>query len=217
MCITPIPNYETLIVFTQYLPQTIGSPQIIVLEYQLRDLILAFMFLRLIQAISTFENYTQYSDPISLKVCYNYGFKSDSTFALKCQLATDPSGTIIRMFVITVTVLAYVLRIFEIPFYRANETLNNDMDHYFNAIWLTLITLTTVGYGDIAPKTDAGKLVMIFTAIFGAFLISMMVLAVAKIFDLNQNQHKALRHIRMSRSAAKLITSFSRYFLAKKK
>ena len=121
------------------------------------------------------------------------------------------------MFVITVTVLAYVLRIFEIPFYRANETLNNDMDHYFNAIWLTLITLTTVGYGDIAPKTDAGKLVMIFTAIFGAFLISMMVLAVAKIFDLNQNQHKALRHIRMSRSAAKLITSFSRYFLAKKK
>jgi voltage-gated potassium channel len=92
------------------------------------------------------------------------------------------------MFIATVAVLAYLLRIFEIPFYRANETLNNDMDYYFNALWLTLITLTTVGYGDIAPKTNAGKVVMVITALFGSFLISMLVLAVGKVFDLNQNQ-----------------------------
>ncbi len=37
---------------------------------------------------------------------------------------------------------------------------------YVDAIYFTAITLTTVGYGDFAPQTDAGK---IFTAVY-AFL-----------------------------------------------
>ncbi|HSE29017.1 MAG TPA: potassium channel family protein [Candidatus Saccharimonadales bacterium] len=37
---------------------------------------------------------------------------------------------------------------------------------YIDAIYFAAMTLTTVGYGDIAPQTDAGK---IFTAIY-AFL-----------------------------------------------
>jgi len=91
------------------------------------------------------------------------------------------------MFVLTVAVLSYVLRIFEIPFYRANETVNNEMDDYFSSVWLTIITLTTVGYGDISPKTKAGKITIVVIAIFGTFLISLVVLAVAQIFDLSQN------------------------------
>ena len=63
------------------------------------------------------------------------------------------------MFVLTVAVLSYVLRIFEIPFYRANETVNNEMDDYFSSVWLTIITLTTVGYGDsdLLPTGDFEK------------------------------------------------------------
>ena len=34
---------------------------------------------------------------------------------------------------------------------------------YVDAIYFTAITLTTVGYGDFTPQTDAGK---IFTAIY---------------------------------------------------
>jgi voltage-gated potassium channel len=34
---------------------------------------------------------------------------------------------------------------------------------YVDAIYFTAVTLTTVGYGDFAPQTDAGKL---FTAIY---------------------------------------------------
>jgi voltage-gated potassium channel len=34
---------------------------------------------------------------------------------------------------------------------------------YVDALYFTAVTLTTVGYGDFAPKTDAGKL---FTAVY---------------------------------------------------
>ncbi|HSE60999.1 MAG TPA: potassium channel family protein [Candidatus Saccharimonadales bacterium] len=34
---------------------------------------------------------------------------------------------------------------------------------YVDALYFTAVTLTTVGYGDLAPQTDAGK---IFTAIY---------------------------------------------------
>lgn len=157
----------------------------LVMEYMLSDLILAVMFLRLIIPLDYYETQKKFSDPIAMKICHFYGFRSDAIFSLKCQLAMEPSKTVFKMFIITVAVLAYILRIFEIPFYRANENVNNEMDDYFTSVWLTIITLTTVGYGDISPKTVAGKLVIIVIAIFGTFLISLVVLAVAQVFDLS--------------------------------
>ena len=87
------------------------------------------------------------------------------------------------------------MRIFELPFYRHSWIDDSLFDNYFYSIWLIVITITTVGYGDIAPHTFQGKIIAIITALFGAFLISLLVLAVSSVFDLNKNQQKALRHI----------------------
>ena len=50
------------------------------------------------------------------------------------------------------------------------------------------MTLTTVGYGDIHPRTILGRCVAIITAVWGAILISLIVVSTVKIFDLNQNE-----------------------------
>jgi voltage-gated potassium channel Kch len=48
--------------------------------------------------------------------------------------------------------------------------------------------MTTVGYGDVAPTTFFGRLTAITVAIWGTFLISLLILSVANIFSLNFNE-----------------------------
>jgi hypothetical protein len=64
------------------------------------------------------------------------------------------------------------------------------------------VTITTVGYGDISPKTTPGKFLISVSAIWGAFMISLVVVIVSSVFDLKKNQRKALKHIQVTRSAA---------------
>jgi len=83
----------------------------------------------------------------------------------------------------TVLVSSYILRIFELPYFRIyGDGQKGLMDSYFDNIWCTCITMTTVGYGDIAPSTFPGKMVAICIAFSGSFLISMIVIVFNSIF-----------------------------------
>ena len=86
-------------------------------------------------------------------------------------------------------ILSYVLRIFELPYFRANE--NSEFDSYFNSMWCVLTTITTVGYGDVTPSTKPGRCIAMITAFWGAFLISILVVTVSSIFELNEKQRMA--------------------------
>jgi voltage-gated potassium channel len=51
---------------------------------------------------------------------------------------------------------------------------------YFNSLYLSVITLTTVGYGDIVPVTTAGKLFTIVYALVGIGVLVSFVSTVAQ-------------------------------------
>jgi voltage-gated potassium channel len=42
---------------------------------------------------------------------------------------------------------------------------------WVDAVYFSVVTLTTVGFGDFAPQTDAGKLFTIFYIILGIGII----------------------------------------------
>ena len=44
-----------------------------------------------------------------------------------------------------------------------------------DGLWWAFVTLTTVGYGDIYPMTTSGRIVAVFTMIFGIALYSLLV------------------------------------------
>lgn len=48
-------------------------------------------------------------------------------------------------------------------------------DSYFTSIWCVIITMTTVGYGDVFAVSPFGRVISIINALWGAFIISLLV------------------------------------------
>jgi len=115
----------------------------------------------------------------------------------------------------SVLMIAYVLRIFEIPY---DHTVGQiDFYDYFNSVWCVVITITTVGYGDIVAASVFGQVITMFTALWGNFLISLLIVSVGEVFALNRNEKRAMHHLRLTRKAAISITAALRFYIAKKK
>ena len=46
-------------------------------------------------------------------------------------------------------------------------------ENFFDALYWSTITLTSVGYGDLTPVTDFGRLVSMLSALFGVAIIAL--------------------------------------------
>lgn len=65
------------------------------------------------------------------------------------------------------------------------------MGFYFNAMWMVIVTMTTVGYGDYFPQTVLGRVVIFMVCIWGIFIISLMVIALNNTLSLNELESKS--------------------------
>jgi hypothetical protein len=146
------------------------------------------MFLRVFFIFRSVFNYSVYTDAYFKKMCREHGFNPGVRFTFKCYLATFPERTIMWLFFSTIFLLAYVFRILEYPFFlRQNGMPESASRQYYDSIYLTVTTITTVGYGDFKPNTLPAKFLVMITAIWGAIMISLIVLTVSSVFDLKRN------------------------------
>lgn len=67
-------------------------------------------------------------------------------------------------------------------FYIIESSKNPTLENFGQAIWWVFVTITTVGYGDIVPSTDAGRLLGIFVIFTGFALVSMFTATISSIF-----------------------------------
>ena len=49
-------------------------------------------------------------------------------------------------------------------------------------MWWAIVTVTTVGYGDIVPKTDAGRVIDIIVMLGGIGFLAVLTAAIAQRF-----------------------------------
>ena len=83
-------------------------------------------------------------------------------------------------------------------FYVLEFGINKELHSYTDALYWALVTVSTVGYGDIAPVTDIGKIVSMFGIVFGiamiSFVTSVMVSAFSERFDELRNAD-SMKHV----------------------
>ena len=60
-----------------------------------------------------------------------------------------------------------------------------------NAMWNTVITLTSAGYGELYPKTFFGRIVGVVICFWGVLIISFFVVTVTNMLNFTASEEKA--------------------------
>ncbi len=91
--------------------------------------------------------------------------------------------------------LAFMMMTAGIAIYVLEERINPNIESLFDAIYWALITISTVGFGDIAPVTDEGRTISIVIIIFGIAMISFATSVIVSAFSEKLNEVKESRII----------------------
>jgi len=118
------------------------------------------------------------------------GCHANLAFSLKSKFKENANQTLIITFFLSAFISAYMLRIFERPLSEISE---QNFNSFYTSFWNAIITMTTVGYGDVYPKSFFGRILGIILCIWGMILVSLFVVTVSEQLELTQLQ----KHIHM--------------------
>eukprot|EP00347_Sterkiella_histriomuscorum_P011436 403372460 len=131
------------------------------------------------------------------KCCAKIGIEADTIFSLKCSYKDQPFLILGYSLLISSVVIGLVVRLFERPYYDDLEPISETdeiyQDYSFtqNGIWLTVITMTTVGFGDYYPRTHVGRFIIILSCFWGVFLVSMSIVSLNSVKKFKCNEQYA--------------------------
>ena len=91
--------------------------------------------------------------------------------------------------------LFFIVMTAGIAIYVLEERINPHITSLFDALYWSLITITTVGYGDIAPETDAGRTISMLVIISGIAMISFATSVIVSAFSERLSELKENRII----------------------
>lgn len=63
---------------------------------------------------------------------------------------------------------------------------------YYNSFWNMIITMTTVGYGDMWVNCTFSRFIIFFVCLYGAIIFPTLVVTLTNIFAMNRNEEFVL-------------------------
>ncbi len=84
------------------------------------DLVMLVAILRFYLLFKVYYHLSEWKNTHSLEVCDINNIKSSVMFVLKCQLKKNPYRFLFTMFVGTILLMSYIIRVFERAYYNTN-------------------------------------------------------------------------------------------------
>lgn len=137
----------------QFLQATTWADIVVIITLLLPTLVESLLFLRVLRALRLLRSYRVLQD-----------LRQEFAF-FKRNEEMIQSGVNLSVFIFVMTALVYVLQV------RSNPQIAN----YFDALYFTVSTLTTTGFGDITFKDTTGRLLSVVIMVFGVALFLRLV------------------------------------------
>lgn len=183
LCFILLPPYITYKKsFTQ-----LGVVQILSIE----DILLIFILIRVFHLYKLYYEFSSFNSLRPRFYCNIFRIDDQFTFILRCFFKDLPYTSVIFTFTLSITLFGYLLHIYE------QSVESSAFVELWNGFWIISYTESTVGYGDIVPKTHLGRFLCIISSFFGVFMYSYTVSVFRNTAQLNPSQAKlylVLRH-----------------------
>ena len=158
----------------------------------------------------------------SKRACDEYETEASTMFAIKACLKDKPFHFLIPLILVSIVVFSTAVRLFERGF--SLGTSQQDYSYIWNSMWLVMLTMTTVGYGDFFPRTHLGRFIIVLACFWGIFLISLMVVTLTSFILFSNEESRSfdymakVKNLNNSKKFATLYikTQLERYYYYKK-
>jgi voltage-gated potassium channel len=95
------------------------------------------------------------------------------------------------LLLIVVAILDIVIYIYEVP-------VENSINNVYDIIWWNVVTLTTVGYGDMYPTTYIGKVATVLIMLSGIATVAYLLSGIVEyVVDIHQKRELGLLRVKM--------------------
>ncbi|MGL5205671.1 MAG: ion transporter [Metamycoplasmataceae bacterium] len=108
--------------------------------------------------------------------------------------------------------LILVTFLFAVVIFRAEVDSNDNINNYWDAFYFTVISICTIGYGEITPVTDIGKIMIIILAFVGVGIFTIPGAVIAGGF-LEEIQEQKKRDEMVSNNSSNDIPMIERTFI----
>ena len=156
--------------------------------------LLGFVFLRAAHLYKVYYEFSYFNSVKSKFYCDLQKVDDPFKFTMRCFLKDMPFTSVLIMF--TQCTLWFGLLLY---FYEQSVP-DSPFSYVWNGFWLVSYTQSTIGYGEMTPRTHLGRLAIILSSFIGLFLYSYIVLMVRTNTLLNERQSKlyfAIKHKRV--------------------
>ena len=151
--------------------------------------------------LRVYSYFSKWTSEEAKEICKKYKISNGIAFALKAELKFRPFIILFLSILILVALCAFCLRTFEYGVINPKEEYKNlidgnDLVYLLNCFWVIIITMVTVGYGDLYPRSHLGRGIVIIAAILGMLLTSLMIVSLGNLTEFTEQEKKAYNIIK---------------------
>jgi voltage-gated potassium channel len=92
------------------------------------------------------------------------------------RISASPARSALTIYLSITTVVYFYC---SLGLYNFEREVNSQIGNFGDVLWMAFITMTSVGYGDISPKTTGGRIMAIVLVITGLGLFSLVTAEIA--------------------------------------